>query len=1089
MPISTSNANPEKSIQDLILESTDDCIKVLDLEGRIVYMNPGGRRKLGVRDPAEVEGTFWFDFWDGKNLTKAKDAFAVAAEGGSGTFTGSLAPRGDRPKSYWNVVTKPIRDEKGKIVSILAVSREVTEQVSAQADDSRLAEDRFQLFVESVKDYALFLLDPSGTVTTWNEGARRIKGYEASEIIGSHFSRFYTAEDIARGHPAEELEIATREGRFEEEGWRVRKDGSRFWASVVISRMTDKSGNLLGFAKVTRDLTERKAAEQAKLEEQKLREREQVFDQVFAGSPSFMALLSVPGFRYLRANAQHQKLVGRNLIGKSVGEVHPESNAQNMVEILKKVVATGEPFVGREMPLPLGAPGEPHKTAYLDFVLQPVRKPGGEIYAIASQGYDVTEKVLSRRAVENERENFRNLFRQTPEIVCILKGPDHLFEFVNEAHVRALGFDATGMTVREAQPESVEVHGILDEVYRTGKTAELHEIPVTVTGRLRYFNLTYSARRNGRGEIDGVMVLGMEVTEQVNTSKELELVVAERTRELKDSESFLDSVIENIPHMVFVKDAKELRFVRFNRAGEDLLGFSRHDLLGKNDFDFFPKSQAEYFSSKDKEVLSGRSVVDIPEEAISKKSGEERILHTRKIPLLSASGEPEYLLGISEDITEWKRAEEERLRVIREQAAVAERKRETERAAFLAEASTVLASSLDYQQTLKDLARLTVPAMADWCTVTMVNEEGAKERLAAVHRDPGKAALIEELSTFYSRSNDGDSLISHVIDTGKPSFMPVVEEAALVTAARDARHLEIMRELACTSCILVPILARGKGLGAIALVSDRKSRQYNESDLALAEELARRAGIAIENASLYQSVQRAVRARDSFLSIASHELKTPLTSLKLQAQIRMRELKKGNVGRFSPENLPNLVAADEKQVNRLIRLVEDMLDVSRIHTGKLELGLEEFDLTELLQDTVSRLSSQFEAAGVELKARASGPVLGKWDHFRLEQVLVNLLTNALKYGDGKPVEVSVGRQGDLASFSVKDQGIGIQAKDQRRIFEQFERAVTSSISGLGLGLFISKKIVEAHGGSIRVESGEGQGSTFIVELPLMPPSS
>ena len=866
----TAPASPGPAL-DQVLNSANDCIQILDLDGRIEFLNSAGLRKWGILDLRSVRGLSWLGFWSEGNVPQAKQAFQAAVNGHSSKFTGALADAGNSPV-FWEVTASPIRDAEGKVTQVLVVCRDASEQARVNADH-QLAEDRFQLFVESVKDYALFLLDPAGNVTTWNEGAKRIKGYEAGEIIGKHFSTFYTPEDVARKHPQEELEIAEREGKFEEEGWRVRKDGSRFWASVVISRVRDRSGTLVGFAKVTRDLTERRAAEMARLEEQNARDREQLLEQIFSESPAFMTLLSVPDFRFLKSNEEHLRLVRkREVIGKTVRELRPEMEDQGLLDLLKKVAETGEPFVGRDVKIHYEASeGEPARTAYLDFVYQPLRRPDGVVYAIAVQGYDVTAKVLGHKAVENERENFRHLFRQTPEMVCILKGPEHVFEFVNEAHVKVLGFDATGMPVRVAQPESVEVHGILDEVYRTGNTALLKKIPVTVAGRLRYFNLTYSARRNEAGMIDGIMILGTEITDQVESSKKLEDLVAERTQELRESESFLDSVIENIPNMVFVKDAKDLRFVRFNRAGEELLGLPRSELLGKSDYDFFPREQAEHFVGKDREALADGSILDIREEVIETKDKGRRFLHTRKIPIRGMDGTPEYLLGISEDITEWKLAEEKRVRVIREQAAVEERKKENDRAAFLAEASTILASSLCYRNTLGDLARLTVPTMADWCSVTMLGEDGALERLAAVHRDPLKMQLLGELAA-YSRVWDENSEIGQVIKTRAPRYSPEVDQQRLVAAAKDSRHLDLMRQLGCTSCIIVPIVARNRALGAISLISDNPSRRYNENDLAVAIELGRRAGIAIENASLYESLQQAVRTRDEFLSIASHEL-------------------------------------------------------------------------------------------------------------------------------------------------------------------------------------------------------------------------
>jgi signal transduction histidine kinase len=241
----------------------------------------------------------------------------------------------------------------------------------------------------------------------------------------------------------------------------------------------------------------------------------------------------------------------------------------------------------------------------------------------------------------------------------------------------------------------------------------------------------------------------------------------------------------------------------------------------------------------------------------------------------------------------------------------------------------------------------------------------------------------------------------------------------------------------------------------------------------------------MDNAFLYEAAQSAIRARDEFLSIASHELKTPLTSLKLQAQIRARELKKGELRAFTPEKLPQLIADDEKQINRLTRLVDDMLDVSRVQSGKLTFDPEPFDLNELVSDTLRRFSAQIDASKSKVSFQTGAPAVGNWDRFRIEQVFINLLTNALKYGAGNPIRIEISTEGELALLRVRDQGIGIQQQDQERIFGRFERAISaSSISGLGLGLYISQKIIEGHQGKILVQSEPGMGSIFTIELPL-----
>ena len=230
-------------------------------------------------------------------------------------------------------------------------------------------------------------------------------------------------------------------------------------------------------------------------------------------------------------------------------------------------------------------------------------------------------------------------------------------------------------------------------------------------------------------------------------------------------------------------------------------------------------------------------------------------------------------------------------------------------------------------------------------------------------------------------------------------------------------------------------------------------------------------------------LREAIRARDEFLSIASHELKTPLTSLKLQAQLFLRDVKKGDESVFAKERVTQIFMQTDKQTTRITRLVDDMLDVARIRSGKLSVEREEFDLCELVNESIERLKSQFSGKEIpELSGETK--VIGSWDKFRIEQVVTNLFTNAIRYGDGKPVKVEIKNLKDSIILTVTDQGIGIEKEAHTKIFDRFERAINANeVSGLGLGLFITKQIVVAHGGKIWVESEVGLGSTFFVELP------
>lgn len=233
-------------------------------------------------------------------------------------------------------------------------------------------------------------------------------------------------------------------------------------------------------------------------------------------------------------------------------------------------------------------------------------------------------------------------------------------------------------------------------------------------------------------------------------------------------------------------------------------------------------------------------------------------------------------------------------------------------------------------------------------------------------------------------------------------------------------------------------------------------------------------------------LEHAVRMRDDFMSIVSHEVRTPLNGLILETQLRKLHLARNNAEAFTLDKMHAMVERDERQINSLIRLIEDMLDVSRIRTGKLSIRPASFDLCQLVSGLVENFAAQAAAAESSISLHTGPELIGCWDEFRIEQVIANLLTNALRYGAKAPVQVRVFEEQGLACVQVRDHGIGISAENQQRIFQQFERVSSSqSSAGLGLGLYISEQIVLAHGGSISVSSTEGQGATFSVRLPLV----
>jgi PAS domain S-box-containing protein len=539
--------------------------------------------------------------------------------------------------------------------------------------------------------------------------------------------------------------------------------------------------------------------------------------------------------------------------------------------------------------------------------------------------------------------------------------------------------------------------------------------------------------------------------------------------ELAQAGTFVHSILENIPDMIFVKDAEELRFALFNRAGEELLGYQREELLGKNDYDFFTRGEADFFTSKDREVLAGRRMVEVPEEPIHTRNKGVRWLHTKKIPVRDArTGAPRYLLGISEDITERKQSDDA-LRVA------------TARQRVFVETSEALAASLDFSRSVSVATRALVPGIADGCAL-YVAPGGGLEPIASTN--PSRPWL-EELVIEAGRS--ATARRDSVVSTDVPLLFTEITRPVLEKLAPDDASVVALESLGASSGMLVPLVARERKLGLLILWRSEPGSRYREDDLDFAVRLARRAAHDIDNARIHTELararteaQQAVYARDEFLSIASHELRAPLAALLLQIQSLTRA---GERNASVMTRLGDKLAASEKQVKRLARLVDGLFDMSRIVAGKLTLEPETTDLVCVVDEVVSRFEEEARLRGCELRTHVAARPVGSWDAMRLEQVVTNLLTNAVKYAPNNPVDVTVGEDDGFARLSVRDHGPGIPPDGIDRIFERFTRAAKGKPHGLGLGLFITRQIVLAHGGQISARNHPEGGAELVVALP------
>lgn len=414
----------------------------------------------------------------------------------------------------------------------------------------------------------------------------------------------------------------------------------------------------------------------------------------------------------------------------------------------------------------------------------------------------------------------------------------------------------------------------------------------------------------------------------------------------------------------------------------------------------------------------------------------------------------------------------------------AERERTDAEQLLLAEIGGVLGGFLDVGQILERTARLVVPTFADGCILDL-QEDGEPLRQAAIaHVDPGKEELARELARRQGPDLEPEHGVGYVLREGRADVYPELLDERWTPHPLGDEHPALLRELGARSYVCVPLETRGKAFGALSLVRGEGGPRYDDRSLRLAEELGRRLSAAIENAWLYRTAVDALRMRNDFFSVASHELKTPLGALLLQVQ-KLQRIGERTQGAGIPlEAQVKSLSLIERQVRKLLELTNAVLDFSRIASGTVALRREDVDLADLVGETISRFEELALRAGSVVVASLARPSMGRWDRMRLEQVVSNLLSNAIKYGAGKPIDVSVEVDPAAARLVVRDGGIGIAQEDLTRVFGRFERAVSPRhYAGLGMGLYLTRQIVEAHGGTIRVTSLPGEGSTFVVELP------
>jgi PAS domain S-box-containing protein len=690
----------------------------------------------------------------------------------------------------------------------------------------------------------------------------------------------------------------------------------------------------------------------------------------------------------------------------------------------------------------------------IDDSAAPIRDADGKIVGVVLVFRDITERKRAEDALRDSEERFRAVFDNSP--IGIFLGRDgniiygnptfaHMYGYTNVDEMR--GLSLTNLVAPQYRAELAE---------RARQRALGMPVPSSYE--------SIGVRKDGSSFPYAIEVSNLTLPDGP-AAVAFCIDISERRRAdlaLRASEQRYRDLADAMPLVVWTaRPNGELDY--YNQRWFDFTGLTLEQSQGWGWQPVLHPDDLQNCIDRWDEAVRTGSPLEI-EYRWKRTDGIYRWHLGRALAVRNAEGRVAYWVGTGTDIEEQKQAEDQQR--------------------LLAEASVLLVSSLDYEQMLAQLTRLMVPRLADWCAIHVL-EDGVIRRLAFSHVDSAKQALVGDRPERYPLDPSARHIVSHVLRSGEPELYSDVPDALLVEAARDAEHLQTLRTLVFQSYMCLPMVARGHTLGTITLTTGESGRRYGPAELAFGEDLASRAAIALDNARLYRDAQAAVKARDQFLSIASHELKTPLTSL--MGYIDLMQRRAGRAGDQNERDQRAMRVIGE-QATRLNKLVSALLDLSRIETGQLSIERGLVDLNTLARRLVEETQPTTDRHTITFSGD-NQPIMILGDELRLEQVIQNLIQNAIKYSPGGgTVAVLVSRQDTTAYVRVSDQGIGIPDSALPQLFRRFYRAPNADsqhISGMGIGLYVVREIIELHGGTVDVVSQERQGSTFIISLPLL----
>lgn len=651
---------------------------------------------------------------------------------------------------------------------------------------------------------------------------------------------------------------------------------------------------------------------------------------------------------------------------------------------------------------------------------------------------------------------------------------------LEEALERVLSADQPFVGETAALSGTAHLNSAVDNIPRIYSWRRLEEFPLTVVVGLAKAQILDPVERSIREDRRRALIAVLIILGLASGIVTLLLRVDRDERSLQENERFLDGIVENIPAMLFVKDAAELRYVRFNKAGEELLGCSRQELIGRSDHEVFSREQADGLTAKDRQVLAGLEVVDIPEERIQTRFGS-KVLHTRKIGISDRSGTLKFLMGVSVDITgqKWLQDLDRMRRLILETLTLGQ---------SLEEILDYVARLIEQHHPEVQCLILLLDPSGELCHAAAA---GLPEPFRPSCQPPDSADPAQDFFRTLARSGQRMQVAEIATDPAWAAVADLARQAGLCSywsepiRGTDGQILGAfalcLRTRASPEARDIQLMVFAAETSALVIERKRTEAELESWRLNLEELVANRTRELLLARDLAETANR---ARSDFLANMSHELRTPLNAVMGFSELLRRE-----VG-LTPAQYENLDIIHRNGAC-LLGLVNDILDIVKIDSGRVQVRQAPFSLIALIVGVVDGLRTQAMIRGVQLRVEQadSAPRFIRSDEARLRQILVSLVDNAIKFTDAGTVTLRVallpGQAPPWLCIEVQDSGIGISPDDQQRIFDPFVRADRANIrKGTGLGLSITRQFVELLGGRMSVTSQIGQGSCFRVELPV-----